>query len=107
MKIERTERGFVKGNFDDDYGHPCSIQESSVMGDEGYIWFGINDAKPEYCPRDGTGWHPLPLPSWVESTMDVIFHTRMHLSQTQVKELLPTLQYFAEHGYLPEEQFQD
>lgn len=39
MKIERTERGFKRGDFLDRYGQPCSIQESS-LATEAALWLG-------------------------------------------------------------------
>lgn len=66
------------------------------MREEGMIWLGCNKADPRYCVK-GQGW--LPLAGWDESSM--VANTRMHLTQSQVRDLLPALQYFAEHGYLP------
>jgi hypothetical protein len=109
MKIEANHRGFLVGEFEDANGQKCSIQESSACPrdeEEGsYLWLGNDDANPMVmafdAPRIGvqttetTGWVPYPIPK------EVLMHTRMHLSQRQVKELLPLLNYFAEHGELP------
>lgn len=109
IKIAPTHRGFICGEFKDANGQECSIQESSACcrteKEGSYLWLGIDDAKPVVmafdAPRLGvettetTGWVPYPVPK------EVLMHTRMHLSQRQVKELLPLLQYFAEHGELP------
>jgi len=43
------------------------------------------------------GWVPFPIDD------RVLLNSRMHLTQDMVKELLPVLQYFAEHGVLPSE----
>lgn len=100
MEIEKTSRGFRISKFKDEYGVECTIQESSIIEEEGHIWFGpaaLNLKKLQ------NGWHDVqfPLPG---DTADTKYsaHTRMHLSQSQVKELLPLLTHFAEHGYLPE-----
>jgi len=73
------------------------------------IWFGPNEAYPKVLasqyphldhqepPYKGTGWVPYPIPE------DVLLNTQMHLTQDQVKALLPILQYFAEHGDLPDD----
>lgn len=42
------------------------------------------------------GWVPFAIPK------EVLLSTRMHLTQDQVRELLPILQYFVEHGELSE-----
>ena len=104
----KTERGFRYDEFVDSYGHKCSLQKSSsAMEDK--IWLGINDPEPEIMINDAlklgrgdlcnghtVGWVPYPLPE------EVLCHTRMHLTQAQVKALLPALQHFAETGELPE-----
>lgn len=104
MKItETTERGFPIGGFLDFYNHKCSIQLSSLATAR-CIWFGIDDAEPQIMASDAkklgieteraTGWINYPIPE------EVLLSTRMHLSQEQVKELLPTLIKFAETGEL-------
>lgn len=98
-QFEKTNRGFSIGKFVDANGVGCSLQESSIMADEGHIWFGADDiGLRKFVPGDG--WSDVEL----ENTKDGINHianTRMHLSQSMVKELLPALQYFAETGELP------
>lgn len=109
IKIAPNFRGFLVGEFEDANGEKCSIQESSACcrdEEEGsYLWLGNDDANPMVmaydAPRLGvnttetTGWVPYPVPK------EVLMHTRMHLSQRQVKELLPLLKHFAKHGELP------
>lgn len=41
MKIDYTNRGFVRGDFTDRCGEECSIQESSAMVP--CIWLGTSD----------------------------------------------------------------
>lgn len=105
--IQPTNRGFQKGKFTDAYGHACSIQESSLCADEiegSFIWFGVEnfDGNFEYMRRDGRGWQKGKLTDMYPDA-DIIVPDRMHLSQTQVKKLLPLLQHFAEHGVLPKQ----
>lgn len=94
--MQRTERGFRIDRFLDAYDVKCSLQESSLAADEGHIWFGCDDASPKVLVP-GQGWQDVPLPEGSVCT------TRMHLSQSQVAALLPALQYFVEHGVLPDE----
>lgn len=76
MKIERTSRGFTRASFTDRYNNECSIQKSSIATED-CIWLGVDrDAEGKECP------------------------TRMHLTKTMVKRLLPHLQHFAESGEL-------
>lgn len=42
ISIRKTDRGFVRGEFIDRYGSSCSIQESSLLG-ENAIWLGCVD----------------------------------------------------------------
>lgn len=104
MEFKNTPRGFKYTEFIDSHDQKCSIQKSSVATYEA-IWFGIDDADPKIMATDAkrlglptfgetTGWVPYEVPK------EVLFHTRMHLSQDQVKELLPTLIKFAETGEL-------
>lgn len=95
-KRSTTARGFRIDQFRDAYGVSCSLQESSRAGDEGYIWFGCDAADPK-VPAPGAGWQDVPLPEGTVCT------TRMHLSQSQVADLLPALLHFALHGKLPAE----
>jgi hypothetical protein len=92
MKLNKTNRGFGRIDFIDRYEAECSLQESS-LATEAAIWFGTNEAKPQVLVQ-GKGWQPVEFPE------DTLFNTRMHLTQKQVKELLPYLQHFAEHGTL-------
>lgn len=106
MKIEKetTNRGFSLRRFTDLYGSKCSLQESS-LATERAIWLGVSDADPKVMASEAesvgvhtdqiTGWVRYPIP------FQVLLHTRMHLSQSQVRELLPILQHFADTGELP------
>ena len=88
MKIKKTVRGFSCYEFEDCNGIKCSLQESSS---EDAIWLGCEDANPQRL-IPGEGWHVIEMPS------EYIANTRMHLTQDQVKNLLPVLQKFVEKG---------
>src|ERR1035437_9332381 len=91
MKLEKTERGFIRGDFTDKYDTVCSIQESSLATEDA-IWFGVNEANPQIMVSDAIklgiettekdGWCAYPVPK------EVSFTTRMHLTQEMVKKLL-------------------
>lgn len=85
MNFTTSQRGFRHGKFHDTYGCECSISESSAAGYNA-IWFGMDRDNEGNAFKHVDG-HPL--------------GARMHLSQDQIKELLPILQFFAENGYLP------
>jgi hypothetical protein len=95
MEKTKTDRGFACIEFTDYYGAGCSIQESS-LADKRAIWFGINNADPKIMAskvmEDGVGWVKYPIHE------DVLLHTRMHLTQKEVAELLPVLQKFVDTG---------
>lgn len=103
--MKKTERGFHIMNFEDANGVGCSLQESSAIGEEGLVWLGCNDiGLKRFVPNEG--WSDVPL----ENSPHGISHlanTRMHLTQMQVRELLPYLQHFAEFGLLPESTLND
>ena len=95
MKLKpANDRGFLRGEFKDQYGYKCSIQKSSLATSD-CIWLGVNEPNPMIQSGDGRGWIDFPLPSGVQCV------TRMHLNQRMVKKLLPLLQHFAETGELP------
>jgi hypothetical protein len=78
IKIKNTERGFGVGTFEDRYGAPCSIQESSIAT-ESCIWLGVDDTNHGKFTDYG----------------------RMHLTQSDVAMMLPYLMHFVETGNLP------
>lgn len=78
IKFEKTTLGRSTLKFRDCLDTLCSIREGI---DQSKVWFGIHNS---FDTTPGT------LP-------------RMRLSQEQVKALLPHLQFFANHGYLPNE----
>ena len=73
FKLSETNRGFKVKSFKDCSGASCSIQESS-SDEESKIWIGIDDAD------------------------EVLLTTRMHLTRTQVRGLLPVLKKFMNTG---------
>jgi len=74
LKKETTSRGFGLWEFKDKYGQECSLQDSSLAS-EPAIWLGVDvDLK------------------------GVDVNDRMHLTQEQVKALLPILDHFATTG---------
>jgi hypothetical protein len=109
----RTSRGFDIVEFKDANGEPCSVQQSSaatVEGDDtngqGFLWIGINDAKPQILktkaetmglplpPGEVSGWMPYPVPD------DVLMTTRMHLNEHQVRALVARLNRWLDSGSL-------
>lgn len=100
MKTTKTARGFALGKFKDANGIPCSIQVSSAIRDERLLWLGtdLNSITIGYP------WKEVPLDEVKQKfgAKEILVNDRMHLTQTQVKELLPLLIHFAETGELPE-----
>lgn len=103
MKLNKTQRGFSISEFEDRYGQKCSLQKSSLATEDA-IWLGVDDANPKIMASDAkrlgistdanNGWIKFEIPK------EVLLSTRMHLTQDQVRELLPFLQRFAETGEL-------
>lgn len=110
---ERTNRGFQRVDFADRYNVACSLQQSSLIGDEegafdrpGFtaIWLGVNEPDPRIMCSDAeaagvprqaiNGWQPYPIPEQV-STND-----RMHLTRPQVVKLIEYLQFWVDTGRL-------
>lgn len=102
MEVEYTNRGFAKINFEDANGVKSSLQESS-LATEAAIWFGANKLELKHF-KAYQGWKDMPEVD--EFRMDEHYsgNNRMHLTQEQVKELLPFLIRFAETGVISDEQ---
>lgn len=94
-----NDRGFMLGEFTDAFGVHCSIQESSLVADEGHIWLGCDDIGLKRF-EPGKGWVDVPLQNDAHGVLHQA-NTRMHLSQSMVRDLLPLLQHFADEGTLP------
>jgi hypothetical protein len=103
MEMKTTERGFSYMEFLDFNGVKCNIQKSSIL-DEECIWFGaVNIGLKRFKAYEG--WTDVPLPFSIEE--HYVANNRMHLTQEQVKNLLPILTYFAETGELPDPQVEE
>jgi len=74
--IIEEEKGLSKISFEDDYKQQCSLQKSNAAL-VNKVWFGVE--------KDING---------------KIVNGRMHLTQEQVRDLLPYLQKFADTGEL-------
>lgn len=98
VKRDTTSRGFGIFCFTDGSGTQCNIQESSACRDEGLIWLGAAQLNVQVMKDNG--WETLNIEKLPDVT-SVCGNERMHLTQSNVKELLPLLTYFAEHGVLP------
>lgn len=95
MKATKTDRGFILVEFEDGNGQVCSLQQSSAVRDEGLCWLGVTDP-PVMVRAPDQGWENVPLPE------GALVMSRMHLTQAQVRALLPYLTHFAETGEIPE-----
>lgn len=76
LVFTRTSRGFAVARFQDLYGSQCSLQKSS-LADLDAVWLGVDQGA------------------------DGIVACRMHLSQEMIRDMLPALQHFVDHGELP------
>ena len=98
IKKEITERGFDILEFKDLYNTKCSIQKSSLATEDA-IWIGVDDVSPKIMASTvvtgGVGWLNYEIPN------EVLLTSRMHLTQKQVKHLIPILQVFVDTGELP------
>lgn len=117
MKKTSTPRGFARIEFKDANDEGCSLQESSACGSEedgALLWLGVDKVTPKFFSPDFNstewrvnhtfppGWSSVPLPESEKrpAGASVLTCGRMHLSQAQVRELLPHLERFAETGEL-------
>ena len=92
----KTGRGFARVEFRDSHGVACSIQKSSLATEDA-IWIGADDLGLKRFPGDCTGWHDVDL-SEIFPGQDIVANTSMHLTQDQVRAILPVLFNFVETG---------
>ncbi len=87
-----TRFGYVK--FEDKYGLPCSMQQSSITT-ERCMWLGVDDAKPVVKAKDAIklGIQTHETVGWIDYNIpkEVLLHTRMHLTEKQVVALIAHL----------------
>ena len=76
MKITKTQRGFERIDFKDDYGESCSLQQSSSV--DPHIWLGCNENGKFHLGE--------------------FLSPRMHLNPNQVKKLVEFLSNWLERG---------
>ena len=94
MRNKSTGRGFKISEFEDSHGNKCTLQKSSsAIIDK--IWLGISDPKLTIFEDENMGKYLN-----VKMPKNFQVNSRMHLTQDQVKELLPHLQKFVETGEL-------
>jgi hypothetical protein len=77
MEFEQTKKGLLRAEFRDRYGALCSIQESSIPGEE-CVWLGVD----------------------VTIEGEELRHGRMHLTRELATKLIPVLRHFARRGSL-------
>lgn len=102
MEVEFTSRGFGKVSFSDCNGVECSLQESSLATDNA-IWLGANKIGLKYFKAFQGGWKDMPEVDEFRINEHYSANTRMHLTQEQVKKLLPFLIHFAETGNISDD----
>ena len=92
--VEETHRHFQIIPFEDRYGSPCTLQQSSLL-DEEYadkpgataVWLGID--------RKAKRMH--------DGIFDEANQTRMHLDRKQVQKLIAVLEMWLQTGKFYEE----
>ena len=105
----KTNRGFERQDFYDDFGLECSTQESSAVVP--HIWLGVNHAPVKVMLKDLPGISiSMPSPEcnergWctINLPIDALVESRMHLNREQALDLSKKLAYFSEHGFLQED----
>lgn len=98
MKVRKTNRGFDYTSFKDEKGNVCSLQKSSSVTKD-CVWLGCDEiGLQHFIPN--IGWQSVELRNGGPSGEAYIANNRMHLTRSQVKNLLPYLKKFIETGEL-------
>ncbi|NTF17815.1 hypothetical protein G6L37_05330 [Agrobacterium rubi] len=82
--------------FKDRNDTECLLQKSSLATEDA-IWLGAAEIGLQHF-KAGTGWRNVDLPETMAEHYSA--NNRMHLTQDQVRRLLPYLQKFADTGEL-------
>jgi len=77
MEFKPTKKGMLRADFQDRYGALCSVQESSIPGED-CLWLGVD----------------------VNFEGEDVHLGRMHLTQDMAAKLIPLLRHFARQGAL-------
>jgi hypothetical protein len=94
MERTKTNRGFALYEFEDRNGEICTVQKSSIATEDA-IWLGARDLRvQEFIAYQG--WKDVVFEN--TPTHHFVGNERMHLTQSQVKELIPILQKFVDTG---------
>lgn len=100
-----TSRGFGLYKFLDSEGEECSLQKSSMIAEDDYIWFGhskvkIEGFKPAESENSPSTWVTITEKEIMEKfdVREISPNTKILLSRKQVKELLPILKNFVDTG---------
>ena len=90
IKTELTDRNFIVGSFMDRNDEPCSLQESSAIGDYEDSWD---------CPGSSFLW--LGCDKNRSSHLGEEMSPRMHLTREQAKAIADSIYHWLEHKRLP------
>lgn len=91
-KFSKTNRGFGLVEFTDSNGVKCSIQQSS-LATQNCLWIGCStDYYMQLSP--GKGWEK------VEIAQNQLVNDKMHLNESQVRQLVARLEIWLETGSL-------
>jgi len=97
MEIKHNQCGFAYVEFVDRYNNKCSL-EKSTLAFEDCIWLGCDEIGLKKI--DHQGWQYVVLNDDADAGIYYIANNRMHLTQDNVRELIPILQKFLDTGNL-------
>lgn len=93
-KTNKTIKKLAINNFKDDHDQDCILKKSSSSLED-KIWFGVTNPKLMVYENNSKG---KCIVTDMPSTFSV--NSKMHLTRSQVKELLPYLENFVNTGNL-------
>lgn len=96
--FKNTARGFGIIDMPGRDGEVFRLQESSAMDAEQSVWFGASELRVKSFLNGQ--WSDVDFDALLPGAR-ILGNERMHLSQSQVRALLPILRYFVREGTLP------
>lgn len=97
--FKKTSRGFGLIHMPGRQGEVFSLQESSAIDSEQAIWFGPSELRVQSFQPGG--WRDVDFNALIPGAT-ILGNERMHLTQSQVRDIIPILSYFVREGALPD-----
>lgn len=98
---DTANNGLFIDRFTDARGIEHFMENSISIGGENHLWIGCRKADPRKLSSSDRSIDSALEEKHCPNDFERTIATQMLLSQSEIAAILPALQHFAEHGYLP------